>query len=414
MGKAFNPDELDQIEITFSKDDQNKLDQIIDLNTGNATATEKQIEVLESLDKSLNEITSVLKNQIDETKSLLKTFEQSSSIANQELQQPEVVEDKQKPVIDAIQNLKETNQKDNLKLIDQIETVKTDGIRVDNKDTSEQLDRLNKKLDELVVSNQNDTKVINDNRVKTNEILENNLTQAVDNLNQINTTNTKSSETESNIVNDQTLNNFIDNQQNVNSTLLQSTSNIENVVKNDTSTQNQIVDNQNLQTKTFQNSIEQINNSVDNVVKSNETTLQNQSVSNQTNSNIENNSLVKNYDNFLNVETVNNQQPFKLNEAPVKVISNNETLEQNTNNTNSVSNLSNNKETNSVNVEKNVSTSTEKNVSTVNDKEKTNSNKDILDALTASIQIQSAMVNLLQELVSNSNIKRYSDIPIKN
>lgn len=418
MEKTFDANELSSIEVTFSQEDQDKLDQIVDLNLESNSLLKKQQSEDKTLDDNLLQITDIQKKQVSQNETILNSLENLTSITKQNDTPETVVKD---PVIAAIEDLKTENANDNKELINQIETIKIEGFKTDNKDVVDELSKLNASVKDLSLAYVDNSKII-DNSTKQNTEILTNLNDNTKQYSSINSNYQKQLETIE--VNNKNVENLTKLQQQTVENLNQNNTNISEVQK--TIQQNQVEQN-NLQQTTNQNfekSLEQI--SVSN--KTNEQNVKNVSQS------LENFNTVQQKSentNLTNNESLNQQfsdfqetQNLVVKEEVPKIVErlDNLTVLQNSS-VEKIEQLKQNTEKN--NIEKNnVSTSTN-NINAVNNPSPAiltpkKTNDDDVDLTTLAeligqgIQIQAAMANLLQQLVDGQNLKRYTDNPIKN
>lgn len=427
--KELNNDDLSNIEVTFTPETNKKIDQLDEISLQGLDTSKEQKIVNQSLEKDLLEITNIQKEQLSQNQEILKTIENLNNLVNAKKDET-VVEPLADPVVTALNDLKLENKDNNLQLIKEIQKTETQQVAVEkeNVDLTPLLSKFDDLNESILKLNQTNTTVVNntENKEALSNIVTENKNTNQELLNQI-TLGNQNTITEIQNLQKENVSNLTENNTK-SETALKTIVDASKV--NNTTNQTFVTE----ETKNFQNTLDKIE--VQNNAKAEQNTefinkleeIKTSNENNLTTINNENKKLVNNQNEIVNttLENLNTvkEDQNKTNSQLVEKI-NNLTVVQNDKNektveqTNTEKLLENNKESFNQLQEKisNISSNTNTTTTTTPTlvtAEKEDPNNKIIEYLDYSVQLQSGMIDLLQQLVDAQNVRRYSDTPIKN
>ena len=414
--------ELNNVEVTFTKETNDKIDKLDQIDVNNLDYAKQQEKVNENIEHALVEITDVQKEQQVQNSTVLKAIDNLNVISNKE---PDAIKPTADPIVAALNELQAETKADNVNLIKELQNVKIDEKEIDFSPLLAKFDDLASALtvkpiaDVTNVENNNVTQgfeSFNDNFEKYESqnvsLLEQILTSSNENLTQVKSSQIENNDTrtENSVANEKTLSELTNisqsiekNEQLHQKSMEQTNLKLESAL-NQVTLHNENVEKSNVD---LNSSITANNVEVKNAIQNNSATnekLQLKEGGNVVNNNERESQVFQKIENF-NVVKENFEKEQSENQKSFEKT--NESLQKLQNDVTSINKSS----------EKITATdATTTNNNTTANAEKSNDEliKSLQEYLSYSVQQQDGILSLLQELVDGQNYSRWSDSPIKN
>ena len=209
--------ELNNVEVTFTKETNDKIDKLDQIDVNNLDYAKQQEKVNENIEHALVEITDVQKEQQVQNSTVLKAIDNLNVISNKE---PDAIKPTADPIVAALNELQAETKADNVNLIKELQNVKIDEKEIDFSPLLAKFDDLASALtvkpiaDVTNVKNNNVTQgfeSFNDNFEKYESqnvsLLEQILTSSNENLTQVKSSQIENNDTrtENSVANEKTL-----------------------------------------------------------------------------------------------------------------------------------------------------------------------------------------------------------------